>query len=113
MGGDSVREKHEVARALKRMSKTEQEEKPVETVDVTLTATIPKPFMVVLEGLSKIMGLPVETILLDELYSILSNYFSGEYFKAWFDWLADQEGVGELDTEALEKMMQKVRAEKF
>lgn len=91
----------------------EQEEKPVETVEVVLTATIPKPFMNVLEGLSKIVGLPVETILLDELYGVLANFFSGEYFKEWFNWLAERESVDQLDTKALEKMMLKVKHELF
>jgi hypothetical protein len=90
-----------------------QEQKPVETVDVVLTATIPKPYMTVLEGLSKIVGLPVETILLDELYGVLANFFRGEYFKAWFEWLAQRESLDKLNTEELEEMMRKIKHELF
>jgi len=66
------------------MTKQIQEPKPEkpETVNATLTVPLTARFHKVLQGLSAIVGLPIETILLDDLYSTLTGYFSGDFFQS-------------------------------
>jgi hypothetical protein len=88
---------------------TEQEAK-LEIVNVTLTVPLPKAFYKMLKGLSEITGLSVETMLTDDLFQILTNYFAGDYFREWVEWAVDQKGKDITgDTEGLQKEMEKIR----
>lgn len=94
------------------MSEQEQPQK-IETVTVTLNVPLTPKFYKMLQGLSAIVGLPVETILIDDLYASLGDYFSGEHFKGWIDWLAEKNGIETANISEVEKDLHAVRATLF
>jgi hypothetical protein len=99
---------------MKRMSEQEEiKTEKIETVNVTLTVPLPVAFHKMLKGLSEIVGLPIETILTDDLYSVFGNYFDGDFFNGWIQWFAEQKGVGHADKERLEKEVEATRATLF
>jgi hypothetical protein len=92
--------------------KVEKETKPesVETVNVTLTVPLPVAFHKILQNLSEITGLSVETMLTDDLFQILTGYFNGGYLDSWLEWV----GSNMIDkAESLEKEMEKIRTTLF
>ena len=99
------------------MTKEKTQEKTlekIETVNVTLTVPLPVAFHKILRGLSEITGLSVENMLTDDLFSILTNYFEGDYFNEWVAWAVDKKGKGITgDTKGLEKDMDTIRSTLF
>lgn len=91
------------------------EDKKPETVTVNLTVPMTKDFYEMLQGLARIVKLPVETILVNDLYSILTNYFSsGGYFESWIDWVVnEQSGIEWAKTDEVEKGLQAIQETLF
>lgn len=92
---------------------TEQKKQNSETVIVTLKVPVTKKFYKVLQALSELTGLSIENMLTDDLFEILTSYFSGEYFKAWVEYavdqMAQQKNLENLETEPIEKSLEKLR----
>jgi hypothetical protein len=93
---------------IERMSEQETEQKHIETVNITLTVKLPKPWLPVLQGLSDLLGLSIDVILLDGLYSTLSNFFWGGHFDAWMEYAAEKHGLTKARTEQLEEMIEQM-----
>jgi hypothetical protein len=74
--------------------------KEVETVDRTILVKIPKNYDKLLSGLASGLHMTVEEILLEEVYGILKNFFSGGFFQGWTDALLDDENYQDLEKEA-------------
>lgn len=87
---------------------TEQKQK-FETVDLTLTLKLPKPWLPVLQGISELAELPIEAILADEVYGVLEDFFSGGFFNAWVEYAAEKHGLTEARTKQLEQMIAQIR----
>jgi ribosome maturation protein Sdo1 len=62
---------------------TKKEQKPIETVDVTITVKIPKKYYEFLQDLAKMCRITVEYLLADELYCTLANFKKGGFIEAW------------------------------
>lgn len=74
-----------------------------ETVNVTLTVPLSPAFYKMLKGLSEITGLSIETMLVSDLFTLLTCYFGGGHYNGWIDY-ANQK------TKALEKEMAQIEA---
>lgn len=76
-----------------------------DAVDRTITVKLPKQFDEYLQILAKGLGRTVEKILLEDMYSVLDNFFSGGHNQAWI------ESVVSIDNERdkqLEKQIQQI-----
>jgi hypothetical protein len=89
----------------------EVKQKPVETVDVVLTVKLPKPWLPILTGLSELVDKSIEAILLDELYGVLDNFFSGGFLEGWIEYAMEQKGLDKARTEQLEDMITKIQVD--
>lgn len=57
----------------------------LEIVDRVLTVKLPKKFDSYLQALARALNRSVERLLLEELYSILENFFENGFATAWMD----------------------------
>lgn len=79
--------------------------KEIATVDRTITVKLPKQFDDYLQTLAKALGRSVEKILLEDIYGVLDNFFSGGHNQSWI------ESVVSIDNEhgrQLEKQVQQI-----
>jgi hypothetical protein len=75
----------------------ETEKKQIETVDHTITVKLPKKFDTYLEGLARALNRSVESLLLEDLYHVLENFFQGGFATGWTDEILDGELGKDLD----------------
>jgi len=69
----------------------------IETVDRTITLKLPKNFDGYLQGLARALNRTVESILLDDLYAVLENFFQGGFATSWTEEILDGELGKNLD----------------
>jgi hypothetical protein len=60
-----------------------QTKEEIATVDRTITVKLPERFDKDLQSIAKALDRTVESILKDELYGILTNWYSGGYAENW------------------------------
>lgn len=79
--------------------KTESQTKtqPIETTERTLTVKLPKKFDDYLQGLARALNRTVESLLLEDLYAVLENFFQGGFATGWTDEILDGERGKDLD----------------
>jgi hypothetical protein len=65
--------------------------KQIETTERTITVKLPKRFDSYLEGLARALNRSVESILLEQLYSNLENFFEGGFAECWTNKILDDE----------------------
>jgi hypothetical protein len=60
-------------------------EKKLETTERILTVKLPKKFDSYLQSLAKALNRSVESLLLEQLYSVLETFFQGGFAQSWTD----------------------------
>jgi hypothetical protein len=78
-----------------------------ETETVNLSVLVPKAYLEYLRKLAPALGITVEGILKDAIYSMLSDFFSGGHLDGWLNWIRDQ--AGSPDQKALEESIDAIR----
>jgi hypothetical protein len=78
-------------------TKSQTQTQQIETVQRTITVKLPKKFDSYLQGLARALNRTVESLLLEDLYAILENFFQGGFATGWTDEILDGELGKDLD----------------
>jgi len=99
------------------MQKTESkqaEPKPLDkkailkdTVDRTITLKLPRKLDEYLQGIAQVLDRSVESIILEDTYSVFSNFFEGGYAEAWQEYVIDLNS-SMVDGKSLDKQTDKI-----
>jgi len=84
------------------MEKTKNRTKEIKTVERTITLKIPERFDKQLEALADALHRTVESVLKEQLYATMGNWYSGGFAEGWAHDIWDWNGLGkELEEEVV------------
>ena len=89
-----------------------EEQTPLDTkklledaVDRTITIKLPRKFDEYLQGIAKTLERSVESVILEDVYQLLSSFFQGGHADAWQEYIIEHNTV---DWNSLEKEIDKI-----
>ena len=74
-----------------------------DTVERTITLTLPRKLDEQLQTIAKALDRSVESIILEEAYSVFSNFFQGGFADGWREYLID-----DADGKSLDEQVEKI-----
>ena len=99
------------------MQKTESkqaEPKPLDkkailkdTVDRTITLKLPRKLDEYLQGIAKVLGRSVDSVILEDAYSVFCNFFEGGYAEGWQEYIIGLNSSS-VDGKSLDKQTDKI-----